>query len=69
MIPFVQAELDFVDAHLHSRDVVEYYVEPGVRFHGVMDLALYYRWQHRETIKTFQGPTENQSLVGIQVLF
>jgi hypothetical protein len=69
MIPYVRGGLDFVDAHRHSRDVVEYYVEPGVRFHGVMDLALYYRWQHRETIFTFQGPIENQNLLGIQVLF
>jgi hypothetical protein len=44
-------------------------VEPGLRLHGVMDLAFFYRWQHRETIRTFQGPLENQSLVGIRVLF
>jgi hypothetical protein len=52
-----------------SRDVVEYYVQPGVRFHGVMDLAVYYRWQHRETIFSFNGPIENQNLLGFQVLF
>jgi hypothetical protein len=69
MIPFVQGGLEFMDAHRTSRDVVEYFVQPGVRFHGVMDLALYYRWQHRETIFTFRGPIENQNLVGIQVLF
>ena len=69
MIPFVAGGLDFADAHRSSRDVVEYYVQPGVRFHGVMDLALYYRWQHRETIFTFRGPIENQNLLGIQVLF
>jgi len=69
MIPFVQGGLDFADAHRSSRDVVEYYVQPGVRFHGVMDLALYYRFQHRETIFTFRGPIENQNLLGIQVLF
>lgn len=44
MIPYVQGGLEFMDAHRKSRDVVEYFVEPGVRFHGVMDLALFYRW-------------------------
>jgi hypothetical protein len=69
MIPFVEGGLEFADAHRHSQDVVEYYVQPGLRFHGVMDLAVYYRWQHRETILSFNGPTENQNLLGFQVLF
>jgi hypothetical protein len=69
IIPYVQGGLEFMDAHRQSRDVVEYYVEPGLRLHGVMDLAFFYRWQHRETIFTFKGPTENQNLVGIRVLF
>ncbi len=69
MIPYVLGGVEFMDAHRSSRDVVEYFVEPGVRFHGVMDLAFFYRFQHRETIFTFRGPMENQNLVGIQVLF
>jgi hypothetical protein len=69
MVPYVQGGLEFIDAHRQSRDVVEYFVEPGVRLHGVMDLALFYRFQHRETIFTFRGPIENQNLFGIRVLF
>jgi hypothetical protein len=68
-IPYVQGGLEYMDAHRNSRDVVEYYAEPGLRFHGLMDLAVFYRWQHRGTIRTFQGPMENQNLIGIRVLF
>ena len=68
-IPYVQGGLEWMDAHRGSRDAMEYYVEPGLRFHGVMDLAVFYRWQHRETIFTFRGPMENQNLFGIRVLF
>jgi hypothetical protein len=68
-IPYVQGGLEWMDAHRGSRDAMEYYVEPGLRFHGVMDLAVFYRWQHRETIFTFRGPMENQNLLGIRVLF
>ena len=69
MIPYVWAGIDWIDAHQGSRDVTEGFVEPGLRFHGVMDLAFFYRFQHRETIFSFRGPTENQNLVGIRVLF
>lgn len=48
---------------------MEYFVEPGLRLHGDMDLAVFYRWQHRETIFTFRGAKENQNLIGIRVLF
>jgi hypothetical protein len=34
-----------------------------------MDMAFFYRWQHRETIHTFRGPTEGQNFVGVRVLF
>jgi hypothetical protein len=69
MIPYVWAGIDWMDAHQGSRDVTEGFVEPGLRFHGVMDLAVFYRFQHRETIFSFRGPTENQNLFGIRVLF
>jgi hypothetical protein len=58
-----------MDASKGSSDVVEYSVEPGLRFHGVMDLAIFYRFQHQETIFTFQGPVENQNLFGVRALF
>jgi hypothetical protein len=69
MIPYVQGGLEFIDAHRHSTDVLEYFVEPGLRLHGVMDMAFFYRFQHRETIHTFRGPTEGQNFVGVRVLF
>jgi hypothetical protein len=69
LVPYIQGGLDWINAHRESRDVVEYYVEPGLRFHGVMDLAVFYRWQHRGTIRTFQGPMENQNLLGMRALF
>jgi len=69
MIPYVKGGLEFIDAHRQSTDVVEYFVEQGLRFHGVMDMAFFYRFQHRETIYTFRGPTEGQSFVGLRVLF
>jgi hypothetical protein len=69
MIPYVAGGLEWMAAHRGSRDVVEYFVEPGLRFHGIMDLALFYRWQHRETVFTFRGPLENQNFVGIRAVF
>jgi len=58
-----------MDAYQGSRDVVDGFVETGLDFHGVMDLAILYRFQYRETIFSFRGPTENQNLFGIRVLF
>jgi hypothetical protein len=69
IVPYVQGGLEWLAAHQGSRDVVEYYVEPGLRLHGVMDLAVFYRFQHRETIFTFQGPLENQNLIGLRAYF
>lgn len=69
MIPYLQGGLEWRAAHRGSRDRFDYYVEPGLRFHGVMDLAVFYRFQHQETLFTAGGPKENQSLIGIRALF
>jgi hypothetical protein len=68
-IVYVQGGLDWLTATKGSTDVVNYCAEPGLRFHGVMDLAVFYRFQHKENVIIFRGPTENQSLLGIRVIF
>ncbi len=68
-IPYVWGGLEWIAAHQGSSDVTECFVETGLRFHGVMDLAVFYRFQHQETIFSFRGPTENRNLIGIRVLF
>ena len=69
LVPYVEGGVEWLDAHRGLRDAVEYYVEPGLRFHGVFDLAVFARWHHRETIFSFRGPAEDQKFVGVRALF
>jgi hypothetical protein len=69
VIPYVQGGLEWITPQKGSTYVLEYYLEPGLRLHGVMDLALFCRLQHQETIKTFKGPMENQAIFGVRALF
>lgn len=69
LVPYLAGGLEWLAARCHNQDALEYFVEPGLRFHGVMDLVFYYRFQHRETIKSYRGPTENQNLLGLRVYF
>ena len=69
LIPYLEGGLEWRSAHRRYHDTFEYYMEPGVRFKGVLDLALFYRFQHQEAIWSAKGPWENQSLIGIRTLF
>ena len=69
MVPYVQAEVNWLAGGGQTKNVMEYAFEPGLRFHGVLDLAIYYRFQHRENIHVFGGPSENENLIGIKALF
>lgn len=69
MVPYLQGDLNWLSGGGRTEDALEYAMESGVRFHGVFDLALYYRFQHRENVRYFRGPAENQSLFGIKALF
>lgn len=69
MIPYLQGEANWRSGGGSTPDATEYAMESGLRFHGVLDLALYYRFQHREDILFFKGPSENQNLIGLKVLF
>ncbi len=52
-----------------TKDAVQYAMESGLRFHGVLDLALFYRFQHQENVLFFNGPSGNENLVGLRGLF
>jgi hypothetical protein len=69
LVPYVQSGLEWRSATQANRDTFEYYVEPGVRLKGGMDLLLFYRFQHQEAIRSAKGPSENQSLIGIRAMF
>jgi len=69
MVPYVQAEVNWMAGGGQTKNAVEYAFEPGLRFHGVLDMALYYRFQHRENLLFFRGPSENENLIGFKTLF
>jgi hypothetical protein len=69
VVPYVQGELSWMAGGGGTADALQYAVEPGLRFHGVLDLAVYYRFQHQDNARVFRGPSDNQSLIGIKALF
>lgn len=69
VIPYLQGEIDWQAGGGRTGDTLDFAVEPGLRFHGVLDLALYYRFQHWNNTLFFRGPYNDESLVGIRVLF
>lgn len=69
IVPYIQGEVNWKSGGGSTRDAAEYAVEPGLRFHGVLDLALYYRYQHRENVRFFRGPSANENLIGIKAMF
>jgi hypothetical protein len=69
LIPYLQAELTWLAGAPHTGDSLEYGFEPGVRLHGALDLAIYYRFQSRDNVLYFGGPPQKQSLFGIRVMF
>jgi hypothetical protein len=69
IVPYIYGDVKWMSGGGSTGDATEYAVEPGLRFHGVLDLAVYYRFQHQQNVLFFRGPSENQNLVGIRVLF
>ena len=53
----------------HTGDSLEYGFESGVRLHGALDVAVYYRFQSRDNVLYFGGFPQNQNLFGIKVMF
>lgn len=69
VVPYIQGDVNWLSGGGSTGDATEYAVEPGLRFHGILDLAVYYRFQHRQNVLFFKGPSENQNMVGVRVLF
>ncbi len=69
VVPYLQGGVEWLSAYRGVKDALGYYLEPGLRLHGTMDLAIFYRFQHQETLFSFRGPTENMNLIGIRALF
>jgi hypothetical protein len=69
VIPYLQGEINWQAGGGPTGDTLDYAVEPGLRFHGVLDLALYYRFQHWNNALYFRAPSKGESLVGIRALF
>ena len=69
VVPYLHSGLEWRSAGQAARDAFEYYVEPGVRLQGGHGPALFYRFQHQESIRSARGPSENQSLIGIGSCF
>ena len=69
VVPYVQGEVNWMSGGGPTPDALEYAAEPGIRLHGALDFVVYYRFQHRKNVLFFRGPSENESLVGVKVLF
>jgi hypothetical protein len=69
VIPYIQGEITWQSGGGPTADTIEYAAEPGLRFHGKLDLAFYYRFQHRANVLFFRGPSANENLIGVKVLF
>jgi hypothetical protein len=69
LVPYLQAEVAWLAGGGPTPDALEYAVEPGLRFHGGLDLALYFRFQHQENALFFRGPADDQSMFGLRAMF
>ncbi|MGA9822123.1 MAG: hypothetical protein ACLP7A_13660 [Desulfobaccales bacterium] len=69
VVPYIQGEVNFMSGGGSTGNAFEYAAETGVRLHGVLDFVVYYRFQHVETGLFYHGPTDNESLVGVKVMF
>jgi hypothetical protein len=69
VVPYVEGEIKWLAGGGDTSSALEYSVETGLRFHGVMDLAIYYRFNHRENVRFLHGPSDDQRLIGIKTLF
>jgi hypothetical protein len=69
LIPYIEGELTWLVGGGNTSDVLEYSIEPGFRLHGVLDLAIFYRFQSRDNVLFFRGLSQKQNLFGIRVMF
>ena len=69
IIPYLQGELAWLAGAPHTGDSLEYGFESGLRLHGALDVAVYYRFQSRDNVLFFGSIPQNQNLFGIRVMF
>ena len=69
VVPYIQGEVNWMLGGGSTPDAFEYAAETGVRLHGVLDFEVYYRFQHCENVLFYRGPTDNESLVGVKIMF
>jgi len=69
IVPYIQGEVNWMAGGGSTSNALEYATEPGLRLHGVLDVAIYYRYQYRKNVLFFGGPSEHESLVGVKMLF
>jgi hypothetical protein len=69
VIPYAQVELAWLSGGGATPDAVNYAAEQGLRFHGRLDLSLYFRFQHQENARYFRSPADNASIIGLRTLF
>jgi len=69
IVPYIQGELNWMSGGGSTHDALEYAGETGLRLHGVLDFIVYYRFQHRENVLYFRGPSYNENVCGFKVLF
>ena len=69
IVPYVQGDLAWLSGGGSTDNALYYSVEPGLRLHGVLDLAAYFRFQHQDNARFFRGPGDNQCIAGIKALF
>lgn len=69
IVPYIQGDLTWLSGGGSTDNALYYSVEPGLRLHGALDLAAYFRFQHQDNARFFRGPGDNQCIVGIKALF
>jgi hypothetical protein len=69
IVPYIQGELNWMSGGGSTHDALEYAGETGLRLHGVLDFDVYYRFQYRENVLFFRGPSDHENLIGVKVLF
>jgi hypothetical protein len=69
IIPYLEGELSWLTGGGNTSDSLEYSLEPGLRLHGILDLAIFYRFQGRDNVLFFRGAPQKQNLFGIKVMF
>jgi hypothetical protein len=69
IIPYLQGDLVWLTGAGDTGDSLEYALESGVRLHGALDMAVYYRFQSRDNVLFFGDGPQKQNLFGVRVMF